>query len=535
MKKILFYILLVITMLSGACKKLDEQPYSVLSAWTKPSDIESAIVGIYQGFFLNGWEQTLTFLTMQEVGHQYSSYGSFGDGYKNDPYYTYQLTNQESSLLQNWQMLYTVINRANEIIDGVPAVISNTAEANVYIAEAKCLRGWAYFMLTQFWGKVPLHVHPTQTLADPSAIFKPNAPVESIYELVESDLKFAAQYLPNVRPTGLLGRVTRASALGLLGKAYLTMAGRPLNKQDGFQKSVSTFAQLEELIRKDSIPATLLENYADIFSVNNEMNKEILFAFRGSANTSSQANGTIWPWLWVSYGMCPTTNGNFQAHMYGLRWDIMRMYEPEDIRLKDGIGAYYDNLADPAINGALDTMYYDTLALFCYRSKSDPGKTVGGTNMGLGYTKWRSTREWVGYSGGYQKDFIVLRYADVLLCYAEALNETGQTEDALDYLNRVRDRVGASEIPNSHYVAINQTAIRAAIRDERRRELVGEGTTIMDIRRWGTLQEEMSGMRQNQFTPGRILPVYQKKFEIYPIPFSEITGNPQLIQNEGWE
>lgn len=535
MKKIFLYFLFAVCLGAGACKKLDEQPYSVLSAWTKPSDIESAIVGIYQAFFVNGWEQTLTFLTMQEVGHQYSSYGSFGDGYKNDPYYTYQLTNQENSILQNWQMLYVMINRANEIIDGVPKVISNPEEANVYISEAKCLRGWAYFMLTQFWGKVPLHIHPTQSLADPSQIFKGNASIESIYELIESDLQFAADYLPKVRPTGLLGRVTRASALGLLGKVYLTMAGHPLNKTDGYQKSVNTLSQLVELVRKDSIPATLLKNYADIFSVNNEMNREILFAFRGSANTSSQANGTIWPWLWVSYGMCPASNGNFQAHMYGLRWDIMRLFEKEDIRLRDGIGGYYDNLADPAFNGAADTVYYDTLALFCYRFKSDPGKTVGGANIGLGYTKWRSTREWVGYSGGYQKDFIVLRYADVLLCLAEALNETGRTQDALEYVNKIRDRVGASEIPNVQYPLTDQISLRQAIRDERRRELVGEGTTIMDIRRWGTLQDEMSTFRQNQFTPGRLLPVYKPKFELYPIPFAEITGNPLLVQNTGWE
>jgi len=116
----------------------------------------------------------------------------------------------------------------------------------------------------------------------------------------------------------------------------------------------------------------------------------------------------------------------------------------------------------------------------------------------------------------------------VLLCLAEALNETGQTAQAVPLLNRVRARANASE-----YSVGSQDEVRSEIRKERRLELTGEYTTVYDIRRWGTLKDEIAAMNPAQIL-NNALASYSAKLELYPIPQKELDANPNLKQNPGW-
>jgi len=538
MKRNLIWILLLAAWMVQGCRKLNEETYSVLSSYSNETEVNAAVTGVYQTFFLN-YPQTQGLVSMLESGNRYSTFGSFGDTYWNTPYYDYVVTPQEATLADNWKMFYKMINNANEVIEAVPGVVADQAKAEGYIAEARFLRGWAYFMLTQLWGEVPLHLQATKSLSDRSAIYKPRAPIADIYKAVEEDLLYAVGKLPPTRATAQLGRATRAAAMGLLGKVYLTMAGKPLSQAAAYQKAADILNTLVQQAQNGTVNAGLLTTYGDIFSTRNEMNKEVLFAFRGSANSSSQSNGTIFPWIMGSHGCYPTGSGQFQPQMYGLRWDILRLFENTgaDTRLRDGIGGRYPSLSDPQVNGVADTVYYDT-TLFVYRLKSNPAFMVGFpgiVKIGLGYTKWKSQDGYIGSPSGFQKDWIVLRYADVLLCLAEALNELDQPGTALNLVNQVRQRAGASACPNVQYPGTDKIAVRALIRDERTRELIGEGTTIPDIRRWGTLEEEMNAMRADQFFVGRVKPAYNARFQLYPVPFAEIATNSQLLpQNPGW-
>lgn len=538
MKRNLIWILLLAAWMGQGCRKLNEETYSVLSSYSNETEVNAAVTGVYQTFFLS-YPQTQGLISMLESGNRYSTFGSFGDTYWNTPYYDYVVTPQEATLADNWKMFYKMINNANEVIEAVPGVIADQEKADGYVAEARFLRGWAYFMLTQLWGEVPLHLHATKSLADRPEIYKPRSPIADVYKAVEEDLLYAADKLPATRPTAQLGRATSAAAMGLLGKVYLTMAGKPLNQANGYQKAADILNTLVQQAQNGTVNAGLLANYGDIFSTRNEMNKEVLFAFRGSANSSSQSNGTIFPWIMGSHGCYPTGSGQFQPQMYGLRWDILHLFENTgtDTRLRDGIGGRYPSLSDPQVNGVADTVYYDT-TLFVYRLKSNPAFMVGFpgiVKIGLGYTKWKSQDGYIGSPSGFQKDWIVLRYADVLLCLAEALNELDQPGTALNLVNQVRQRAGASACPNVQYPGTDKMAVRALIRDERTRELIGEGTTIPDIRRWGTLEEEMNAMRADQFFVGRVKPTYNARFQLYPVPFAEIATNSQLLpQNPGW-
>jgi hypothetical protein len=129
---------------------------------------------------------------------------------------------------------------------------------------------------------------------------------------------------------------------------------------------------------------------------------------------------------------------------------------------------------------------------------------------------------------GYSTDLIEMRFPDVLLSLAEALNETGQTALALPLVNRVRARAKATV-----YKTATQVSLRQAIRLERRLELTGEFNTVFDIRRWGTLKEEIAAMSEDQILDNILIP-YTDKLEIYPIPQSQIDANPNLKQNTGW-
>lgn len=527
-----FLISLLFFLTLMGCRKLKEETYSVLSNYSNETEVNSAIIGVYQTFFV-GYPTQMELLSMLESGHRYSTYGNYGDPLYNYPFYNHAVTTQEPGLTHTWTMLYRMINNANEVIETVPVIMSNQPISDTLQAEARFLRAWAYFTLTQLWGEVPLHLESTKSIVDPSVLYKERSPVADVYKAIEDDLLFCIDKLPPNRQRQDLGRVTRASAMGMLGKVYLTSAGKPLNKVENYQKAVNILDDFIQQSDAGIINAGLLPNYGDIFSTHNEMNREVLFAFRASATSTSQNNATIYPWFLGSHGCYPQSPGDFQPTQFGLRWDILRLFEPEgeDSRLMDGIGGKYPSLSDPFVNGVPDTVYYDT-TLSAYRLTSNPGFRAGG---GLGYTKWKSLDRFIGGPAGFQKDWIILRYADALLCLAEALNETDKPGLALNYINQVRNRSGASSCPNVMYPNTDKLSVRQLIRDERLRELVGEGTTIPDIRRWGTLEEEINAMVQQQFAAGRIKPNYDPKLELFPIPFSEISTNPKLLpQNPGW-
>lgn len=537
MKKIFFILFSILAVIFMGCsKQLKEKTYGFVAELNTVSDIQKATVGIYEAVSQAGIFQTQSFFPMVEVGDRYASYGSSGETIGNLSFYKYLFTPSSNEILLTWQNFYKLINRANDVIYAAEKNIADTAIADNIISEARFLRGWAYFVLTQLWGKVPLHIEPTGSLSEVDVIYKSRASIEEIYSQVVSDLTFASSKLPLTRPTDELGRVTAATAIGMLGKVYLTMAGRPLNKPENYDSAINILTTLAPKTARAKFHTDILTVYSNIFLSTNEMNSEVLFALRSYANSASIVYGSQFPYV------LPPKFSGVDADMalgetptYGLRWDILRLFEPFDVRVKDGIGGEYPDMRSTTISpaGIRDTLVYDTTTLFRYKSKRT-GATVGAAYYGIGYTKWRPnvTRALSNNPRSYNNDWIILRLADVLLCYAEALNEKGRTSEALIYLNEVRFRSQASTI-----VSTDQGFVREVIRKERKRELVGEFTTVFDMRRWGTLQEEMDNFQSFQFrTPAAtVIPKYDEKFYLYPVPYAELTKNPLLNpQNNGW-
>lgn len=530
MKKKILMPLLIIIVLAGSiasCKKnLIEKPFSSLAPvtiFTDETGLKQATLGVYQSwtstfFTLNNRYgnifDVLYRFTLSETGHQYATAGVYGTAFM-DPYTSFAETPQTTAGAVVWQRLYFTISAANAVIANAGKAVS-ADKADVYIAEAKVNRANAYFFLVRSFGDVPLIKNEISSLSQSEEIFAPRSPALDVYNFIVEDLKFAEQKLPNTWTSADAGRVTAGSAKSLLGKVYLTMAGKPLSKKENVQLAID---KLKEVVNAEATyNYGLLDDFTAIFSTSNKHSKEIVLSF-GHFYSSSHIDDNLNPFFVGLDGIDPSGG----QCSFGMTYKFYKLFENNDKRRDFTAVERYRYLT----NG--DSLIYDP-ATFHYINKRT-GLPSFNTNIkyGVGFGKYsRDARPAGSLPWSYSDDLIELRYADVLLIYAEALNEAGLTNEALIPLNRVRVRAGTTA-----YTVISQDDLRQKIRQERRLELIGEGTTVFDIRRWGTLQTEIAAMSPDQIINGA-LPPYSAKLELYPIPQVEIDANPKLIQNTGW-
>lgn len=365
-----------------------------------------------------------------------------------------------SILRDTWGSLYTGINRSNLILDKIDAVtFDNTLKAR-YKGEAQFIRALSYFNLVRLWGRVPL-VLKAGTTTD-SRSYTRNE-VAEVYAAIEKDLTDAAASLP-VSYTGTdVGRATSGAAKGLLGKVYVT--------EKKFAQAVTV---LREVISAGTY--SLLPNVADVFTVANKNNPEILFAvkFRKGVGGPLPEGHALW------YGT--NIGDNIEA-------SLRAAYPAGDKRLPLTV-----QIPVPNNVNVVPRKFYDV-----FSATNDVGN-----------------------------DFPVLRYADVLLLYAEALNESATqfSGDALAALNQVRSRAGVSVYTEAQLGGM-QAAFREAIINERRLELALENDRWFDLVRTGKAVDALK-------VTGITVPANRL---VYPIPQSEIDAynNPTTFpQNQGY-
>ena len=357
-----------------------------------------------------------------------------------------------------WQTIYNGISRCNIALAHLDVVTDATLKPR-FEGELKFLRALHYFNLVRMWGAAPLELAPI-TAAD--AQKQGRNTVQEIYTAIESDLTQAASLLPVSYGSTDLGRATQGAAKTLLGKVYLTELKYP--------QAVSTLKDLAAA--GNNYGYSLLPAVADVFSVSNKMNAEVVFAVR--YNKTATGEGHNLPSYFNQPGLDPK---------------LISSYEPADTRRDLLTTVTLDANNKPV------KKYYDTF---------DPNTKL----MGF--------------------DFIVLRYADVLLMYAEALNEVSYSSDALAWLNAVRSRAGASV-----YTAAglpDQTSFRAAVLKERRLELP------LELHRWFDLVRTNSAAAA--FANSGLTPINFQAYQyFYPVPQSEINimnNTTTFPQNQGY-
>jgi hypothetical protein len=362
-----------------------------------------------------------------------------------------------------WQASYQGIQRANVVLSRIGNVsYASTTTRDARVGEMKFIRALLYFNLVRLYGDVPL---VTQETTDPNAYFgQGRTAATQVYTQIISDLTDAIKVLPAT--TSQAGRVRQTAAQALLAKVYLTQ-----------QNYAAAQTLLQAVV--SSGRHTLQSSPANVFSLSNENNSEIIFAVQFASGVNGNNEGSL---------------------------------------------AYQQFSPSGTVSGAKGHNL-PTKSLYALYGSTDRRKDVyvGATSSGTPYLKKLAAPTTVITDGG--SDQVVLRYADVLLMLAEAQNEQGNTTDAATNLNLIRTRAGLGGT-----TATTQADLRAAIALERRLELVGEGQRWFDLLRTGTAISVMN----SYFSASGILVTIDSHHLLMPVPQAQVNTDPAIKQNTGY-
>lgn len=495
MKKIVYIgFLSLLTMIAACSDFLDKVPYEDPSAevLTDEASAIALVNGAYQPlqrpklYNMRMW--TLDII----AGNSEVGAGGGTDGIETVTLANFVPTADNAAALDIWRGPNPGILYCNTVLENVPEMDIDESLKNRSIGEAKFLRAHYYFILVQLFGDVPMTISTPKPGDD---LLPERADKMTIYnEVIIPDLKDAIELLPTREEySGSdIGRASKGAAAGMLAKVYLTLGM--------YEESLQMSEQVE------SLGYTLNPDYSDSFG-GEERNKntaESLFEVQYYGLTKAdfwsdenQAN-------WLSSYMGPRNSG-WVGGAYGWNQptqEFVDQYEEGDLR-KD------------------KTILYEGGPNF-------DGKSYKASMSNTGYNV-RKFLVPLSISPDYNTNsasVIVLRFADVLLMKAEALNELGRTKDAEEPLYQVRSRAGLTD--RSDVENLSDEQMREKIRQERRVELAFEGHRWFDIIRWDGGQYALDFLH----SIGKINAA--QKHLLFPIPQKERDANPNLTQNQGY-
>lgn len=476
----------------ASCTSLDEIPKSSQESsqfYKTESDAEAAINAIYSALIKGNDAQSMYNRGIQLVTETTTDdYIAGPRAYNANVQALSRLAHDASNdrVQSIWQDSYQLINRANIAIDRIQQIDDSHIAANKksqYLGEAKFLRALIYFNLVRWFKYIPLVLHETTSL-NGKTLNVAQASEDEVYEQIIHDLKDAESLLP--RPDEYsaddAGRASSGSAKALLAKVYLTRQQWQL----AAEKS-------KEII--DSGWYGLFENFSDVFDAASKNGKEHIFSIQFTGHT-----GIVSHMLAISEAPFEVPGVNGQHYdAYNTQSNLYASYAPEDKRLPV---TFVTKMVSPT-NGKtyeLSAPHFNK-----YYDQTSVGSQVNSS-----------------------RNIPVIRYAEVLLIYAEALNElNGPTAEAYDAVDQVRHRAGvtllSTEAPHA-----TKDEFREYIFEERRKEFVYEYNRWFDLSRRGA-DYYISKLK----TAGKTN-VAARHIHL-PIPQRELDLNPNLKQNPDWE
>lgn len=501
-------IMLGMLMVSVSCKKelLNQENPNTLTVeqfWKTEADAQKGVNAIYAMFFqTGGWNRWIYFrldLTSDE-GFSNSPWTELADWTR----FQYINYNFWEGNVNTYRDFYKAIFRCNQVITHVPEISFTDAKKKAQlVAQAKFLRGYYNYYGAILWENFPL-ITTLQTSSDLPAASN----LQQVWAQVEKDLQEASADLPEQWTGDDLGRPTKGAAQALLGKALM--------QQHKWTEAKTAF---DYLVTGAGKSYYALVDFKDNFRAENENNKESVFEIQFSdANKTAEGDG-------------PTSNmGSTRSQFFA----------PRSIGWSDGQARYWtvgEFKKEKTAAGETDprlryTLFYPAL-------EADFGDKTYGRSW-----EWGADEAWFKkYSRDYSRnneDYFnqvnnrVIRYADVLLMYAEALNELGQTTEAYQYVNLVRQRSKMASLELA-YPAIgnNQTLFRNRLKTERMLELCGESVRWADLKRWGDLDTQ-AGVNEVALRDPDFKNFVVGKHIRLPLPQVEVENNTNLKQNPGY-
>ncbi|MEZ0181924.1 RagB/SusD family nutrient uptake outer membrane protein [Flavobacterium oncorhynchi] len=525
--KKIFYTALIIALpfVWTSCSDiLDVEPNDVITKenfYKTESDFQAATGPLYNKVWFDFNDK---FYYGLGDGRAANMYAPFSD-------YVYPFTDLTETgltgpLVSAWASLYNVVQQSNNVIIGISGSPLSDAVKNKYIAEARFMRGTAYWYLASLWGDVIISTDPRELVKNP--IVNKN-PMKDVYEFSMRDLEFAAKYLPET--AGQAGRLTKYSAFGMLSRVYLSFSGVSDNPNSGTRNQ--TYLDLAKKAAEKVIssgPYSLMTNYEDLFMIDNNNNTESMFALQWVPNGDYGVNNTQQAY----FALGSDITGDDAAWGYWTRasYNVLQEYESKDLRRKATFMGNKDHYGE--INKANGGYTVDHGNDFLTIKKG----VVGSTKDNSKITRMNSAL-----------NTYMLRLAEVYLNYAEAAlgnNATTADATALMEVNKLRTRAGLDP---------KTTLTYADIIHERRVELCMEGQYWYDlVRRAYYKQQEVinyvTAQNRGTITPilydtatnkvtvdaskstsPRAIGVIDATIFTLPYPESELVQNPLLREN----
>lgn len=572
--------------LLSACQSdlLDLNPSGSISSgnmWSTENLTDMGVTGVYQT------------LTLDEVGRKLYNYDQFGvctQGRDLEAFTAGTVTTGTGRFKDAWKQLYEGVHRSNDAIANIPdkSPVSDSKKARL-VAECKFLRAYFYYRLNELYKGVPLYLVPIEI----EDCIQPRETEEKIWEVVVSDLTDAINEpnLPDKYSKGdaNFGRATKGAAYALRGKAYMWMKE--------YAKAEADFNKI-----KDLGFSLFTGGYKQLFKEANEQSDEMIFSVQnmnldgyGSDIELRFGNRSSLGYAWNTY--MPSTDFVDSYELKDgskFKWDDFlpgySQLSPKERAIyfyRDGLTAaeletakaagakvelylpdgnearirkVYEN-RDPRLEATVITPYshydggfpgtysLDYVMRFPYRSTDEPVCDLKTDTQDYFYYMYRKfvsegINELNGRDGRMYvpTDYPLIRYADVLLLQAEAINEQGFDERAVALVNQVRARAGVALLQTTDAslptFVNNQSDMRERIRNERRWEFNGESINYFDEMRWKSLKD-------TKFAPGsgtkeiwgRVVYQYDwigDHFYKWPLPSVECEKNTNLKQNDGW-
>ncbi|MBI1667031.1 RagB/SusD family nutrient uptake outer membrane protein [Capnocytophaga periodontitidis] len=551
MKKNIYKIIAVSLLLATttACEKTFDELASnpnqqdVNGFYNTPQNINKGVIGIYAYITTPRAMGTAGRLQINR-GDESSDCSDYGEPGQ----YSANLSSSWYTIVQPYALFYTAASQACQMIEAIPNVnFTNQQLKNAYLGEAYFLRAYTHWFLFLNFRNIPLMKELPKSAKD----YKPQATPEEAWDFIISDLKRAKELLPEKGFwTGeSIGRVTKGSAIALLGKAYLYRSG--IERYYG--NSTTTYyneaaAEFNELILSGKY--RLVADYNDNFKVATENNDESIFElqFLGDVTNTGFNPGLSNSGVWRDpRGYLPPTNKNASSSVIH-DWVYNTFVNSKDASGHTDprmFGTLIFDDTKPEINARTgdEVRIFDNKTFREYYgakgfgvAKAQANKYKAACRKGIDWTL--STRNpgnnfymWNGRANGLNQ--IEIRYADVLLMYAEAVVNGGTqgSLSALDAVNQVRARVGMPAVAS---VDMN------VIERERILELTQEGHRFFDLLRWGKVVQRFRELEVNdpnfkQYNNSAYLGFQEHKNEWLPLPVDEVEGNPYIQRNNpGW-
>lgn len=509
-----FGILSLILLLNISCGEdfLDQVNPNVItpaSFWKTSEDAQKGIFGAYAPF-TNIWYYTrfeiFTSDYRDDLVNGFNTSERTAVGY-------FSGTSESNATRWVWQAMFQGVARSNEVLWHVPNIDMDGNQKNNILGEAYFIRAYNYFKLVSNWLNVPLITTPMSEIAEPNLITQ--ASPEEVWAQIESDLQQAQSLLPDAWPDDQKGRATSGAAIGFLGQVLMY--------QSKYAEAKAEFTKIMDGRYQ------LTPDYAHNFTEEFENNSESLFEIQlvadgnsgwGADNANSGKGAGYQPDL-APTGF--TGQNGMRINQWALDLFLDERTINDEIDPRTFVTFFWDTNDSTAYQGKV------------LRSRTYENKTYadaypnGGTNVFANkYLDWEFNGHAGSQDGGWHgsgNNLRMLRYADILLMFAEAEFQTsGSTDLAVNAVNEVRARV---DMPAFTSITLQD------IEDERIKELSLERSRYFDLLRWGRVKERLVDNPQFKSESAGTA-AYKPGREYIAIPENEIANNPNFVQNPGY-